>query len=956
MDLKIDKLNLYSLACCAEVVIESKQFVLRFVFVSLYYRNKCAILLRCTKVKTKMKIKLEQRLKRITYLSLCLFVVALQAIAGTIKGQIKDKETGETLIGATVQVVGTSHAAITDIDGNYFISNLPQTSFTLEVRYIAYKTATRTVADFSNKETAVIDFNLQPDNEQLDEVVVVARKNLESQAVLLRERKAATIAVENIGAKEMSIKGASTVADGVKKITGVSFAGSNQLVVRGLGDRYSTTTLNGLPIASPNPDHKLIPLDLFPSQLVKNITVSKVFQVGSFADYSGAHIDIATKEHTGADFITISLNIGSKTNVLFKDFYQSDRSGTMFDTPKLDDNLRILNKNDLQHHLEKGDAFGTDFSISNRTAIPDFGASFGMGKNWDVAGNNLSLLASLGVDKSSEIIEDAYTTTLTADGSELNKFNYDSYTTELKMAGLLNLGYAFRHNDRINYTLFYARNATDNYMNRDGYDSEGIALKGSNSVFHAYALLNNQLAGTHELTDKWELDWSASYGVTTSNEPDRRQVMFRKTGEALTLFKLNQQETMRYFGDLDESEFVGDLRSIYHFGTANLVRAGLTFKDKQRDFTSTRFYYDMNKLNPEITSIYDTNGYLNQANIANGTISINRDSQPKNSYYANNQVFAAFAEIEFYPIEALLINAGLRYEQSMQTVDYWNDASIAKQSSLSEGDLFPALNLKYTINDKNSLRLSLSKTVTRPSFIEMAPFLYKEAYGKAEVRGNENLQNGYNYNIDLRYEFYPATAGDLFAVTGYFKYLDSPIERVQQSSGGSAVHSFRNSDEGVAAGVELEVRKAILKELHIGANLSYMHTNVKLPKGGGIYTEDERSLQGASPYLANADISYAPRWEADKQLILSLMYNLQGPRIHTVGIYGLGDVEQQTLHTIDFVGSYAFNSKLSLKLSAKNLLNQSVRYVQNVKTTNTKQEVEAFKTGVSTQIGITYRF
>jgi outer membrane receptor protein involved in Fe transport len=903
-----------------------------------------------------MKFKLEQRFRRTIYLCLCLCFIALPAIAGTIKGQIIDKETGETLIGATVQVIGTSHAAITDIDGNYFISNLPKSALQLEVRYIGYKTTACVVGGFGSQESIVVDFALQPDNEQLDEVVVVARKNLENQATLLRERKAATIAVENIGAKEMSIKGASTVADGVKKITGVSLAESNQLVVRGLGDRYSTTTLNGLPIASPNPDHKLIPLDLFPSEIVKNITVSKVFQVGAFADYSGAHIDIGTKEHTGADFITFSLHVGSRTNVLFKDFYQSDRASSMFSTPQLDKGLKDLSRNEFESHIKEQDLFGTDFSISNRTAIPDFGASFGMGKNWEVAGNTLSLLTSLGVDKSAEIIEDAYITTLTADGSKLNNFEYDSYTSELKMAGLLNLGYAFRKTDRINYSLFYARNATDNYMSRDGYDSEGIELKGSNSVFHAYALLNNQLAGKHALTDKWQLDWSTSYGVTTSDEPDRRQVMFRKDGDDLSLFKLNQQETMRYFGDLDESEFVADIRSVYNFGTSNLVRAGATYKDKQRDFTSTRFYYDMKQVNPEIASIYDTNGYLNQANIANGTINITRDDQPKNSYYANNNVVAAFAEIECYPIKALLINLGVRYEQSIQTVDYWNDASIAKQSTRSEGDLFPALNLKYTLDDKNTLRLSLSKTVTRPSFIEMAPFLYKEAYGKAEVRGNENLLNGYNYNADLRYELYPATAGDLLAITGYFKYLDSPIERVQQSSGGSAVHSFRNSDEGVAAGIEVEVRKAILKDLHMGANVSYMHTNVKLPKGGGIYTEDERSLQGASPYLANADISYAPRWDDDRSMILSLMYNLQGPRIHTVGIYGLGDVEQQTLHTVDFVGSYAFNSQLSIKLAAKNLLNQSIRYVQNVKSNDTKQEVEAFKTGISTQLGITYRF
>lgn len=901
-------------------------------------------------------MKLQQRLEKIAYLTLCLFSLASSAMAATIKGQIKDKQTGETLIGATIQIVGTPHAAITDVDGCYVISDLKNTVVTLEVKYLAYKTIALDRLDLTNEGIVTLDFGLEPDNQQIEEVVVVARKNLENEKTLMLERKAATIAIENIGAKEMSIKGASTVADGVKKITGVSFVGSNQLVVRGLGDRYSTTTLNGLPIASPNPDHKLIPLDLFPSAIVKNITVSKVYEVGAFADYSGAHIDIGTREHTGADFVTLSLNMGGKINTLFNDFYHSDRKGTLLSTPKLDENLNKLNKQDFQNYIKEKDMFGTSFSVSNQTAIPDFGASLALGKNWVVGENPLSLLASLGVDKDTETIQKAYVTTLTADGSELNKFDYNSYTSEIKMAGLLNLGYTFRQSDRINYSLFYARNATDNYMSRDGYDSEGVQLMGSNSVFHAYTLLNNQLLGHHALTNRWVFDWSASYGVTTSDEPDRRQVMFRKSGDALSLFKLNQQETMRYFGSLDESEFVGDLRSVYSFGSSNLVRAGVSYKDKVRDFTSTRFYYDMNKLNPEIHSMYDTDEYLNQANIANGTILINRDNQPKNSYYADNQVFAAFAELEYFPVKSLLINAGIRYEQSAQAVKYWNDASIEKRSTLDKGDLFPALNLKYTLNTLSSLRLSLSKSVTRPSFIEMAPFLYKEAYGKAEVRGNENLQNGYNYNIDLRYEIYPANMGDLFAFTTYFKHLESPIERVQESSGGSAVHSFRNSDEGVAAGIEVEIRKAITKDIHLGANLSYMYTNVKLPEGGGIYTENERSLQGASPYLANADISYTPQWNNGRSMILALMYNLQGPRIHTVGIYGLGDVKQQTVHTLDFVGSYEFNRRVGVKIQAKNLLNQSIRYVQNVHTKGIEQEVEAFKTGVSTQIGITYKF
>lgn len=135
----------------------------------------------------------------------------------------------------------------------------------------------------------------------------------------------------------MSLKGIGNVQEGVKQITGISIAESGQLIVRGLGDRYSSTTLNGLPIASPNPDNKLIPLDLFPSSTVQNITVSKVYDASAFADYSGAHIDISTKENVTDQFLNVSFNVGGRLNTLGRDFYQMDRDGTLFKTPSLDE-------------------------------------------------------------------------------------------------------------------------------------------------------------------------------------------------------------------------------------------------------------------------------------------------------------------------------------------------------------------------------------------------------------------------------------------------------------------------------------------------------------------------------------------------------------------------------------------------------------------------------------------
>ena len=227
-----------------------------------------------------MSTKLD--LGKIFFLILFLTLSVMTVMAGTIKGSITDKQTREPLTEATVQIVGTTQGAIADMDGNYSL-NVTNGIYTLSIKYVGYRDIVVNNVK-SGKADVVLNFELESDAQVLGEVSVVARKNLEGERALQMERRKATLAIENIGSKEMSIKGISNVEEGVKKITGISIADAGQLIVRGLGDRYSTTTLNGLPIASPNPDNKLIPLDLFPSSTIQNITVSKVYNAEAFAD------------------------------------------------------------------------------------------------------------------------------------------------------------------------------------------------------------------------------------------------------------------------------------------------------------------------------------------------------------------------------------------------------------------------------------------------------------------------------------------------------------------------------------------------------------------------------------------------------------------------------------------------------------------------------------------------
>ena len=887
-----------------------------------------------------------------------------------LKGVVTDAETGEPLVGAAVIVSNTTEGVITDIDGA-FSMNLLRDDMQFEVSYIGYRTIPFGIAavdgsmtlSIAPEYTSVISLSgntlsitMQMDGEMLENAVVTGRKNLESLQALQNERITSGFAIENMGAKEMSLKGISNAQESVAKLSGISIASAGQLIVRGLGDRYSTTTLNGLPIASPNPDNKLIPLDIFPSSTIQNITVSKVYEASSFADYSGAHVDISTKEGQGEDFFRVSFSTGGLFNTLGGDFYGMD-SQSMFVTPRLDKGAENVAYSEFQNYARNNNIFRTTFQTSELAVLPNLNGSLGYGKSFEVGDQTLGILASASIKSGQETMKDAFYKTFEAssEGNMLSDYDYDSYTRKLDIAALADIDCTLREHDNIGLTVFFARNAKSSFLDRTGEDlHEGYSLSGINSVAHFYMLQNYQLSGHHE-TGGWLIDWGASYSRTASDEPDRRQVMFSRQGDGtLSFFDLNQQETQRYFGKLNENELVGDIKATWNIDDEDRLRFGLTVKDKVRHFKTTRFYYNVRSIGDTFPyeDRFNMDNWLNFSNVQDGTVRISRIQAPRDKYDASSLIAAGFVETDLAFGEKWFLNAGLRLEAGRQSVDYNDDVEDLTRN-LDAIDLFPAVNLRYSLTHRSMFRLSLSRTVTRPSFVEMAPFLYQESFGGAQIRGNDELQNGYNYNVDLKYEFFAEKNTDMFAVTAYFKYLDNPIERTLRLSGGATEHSFQNADNGLAAGVEVEFRKEIVKDLAVNANASYMYTNVILPEGG-VYTNPQRSLQGASPYLANADITYTPKFRNGDGLNLSLLYNLQGSRIHAVGIMGLGDVKQLPVHTLDFTGSYEFNGHFSVSLSLQNLLDATIRFRQEIPNAGRAEIVEQWRMGPAFEIGVTW--
>ncbi|MGM9769023.1 MAG: carboxypeptidase-like regulatory domain-containing protein [Candidatus Cryptobacteroides sp.] len=899
-------------------------------------------------------------------LTVLVILIAMTSFAQTaVKGYVECQGTSEPLIGASLIESGTTYGTITSLDGDFSLS-LNEGKHDIDISYIGFVTARISLRISRNGteilssengsaslEDGILKIHLREDANFLASSTVTGRKSLESLQALQNERVSSSFAIENLGSKEMSIKGLSDARESVSKLSGISFADAGQLIVRGLGDRYSTTTLNGLPIASPNPDNKLIPLDIFPSTTIQNVTVTKVYEVSTFADYSGAHIDISTK-NTSSDYLAFSVGSGGLFGTIFAQAY-SMISPSLLSSYNLDRKAENLPYSDFPAYNKSKDIFSkTPFTVKNRKAMPNLNLTAGWGKVFKVKGQELSVTANVSSRYSERIVRDAYFDTYEASGMRKSNFNYDSYSQNEDIAALLNLEQTLRMSDALALTAFFARNATRSFQTKTGTDYEDRDLFGESQADHRYMLTDLQFTGTHEL-GRWNIDWGVSASITSSDEPDRRQMLFQEGSDGMLHFFTNNLETYRYFGKLREKEYTADFKSTFHIDETSRLRFGITAKDKTRAFSTTRFLYD-------VSSLTETFGHGVEIDIEplvgfeaqkNNGVTMQRKQNQRDRYEASNLVGAMFLEYDKSFDDRWFLNAGVRFEAGRCQVDYNDDVENTTRI-LDSYDPFFALNLKYKFWGCNFIRLSASRTITRASFIEMAPFLYQESYGGVMLRGNASLKNAYNYNIDLRWEYISDSSTDLFSVTGYFKRLENPIERIQRYSGGAPEHSFSNAKNGVAAGIEAEIRKEIAKGLTVSANGTYMYTNVKLPEGG-VYTNSERGLQGASPYLVNADVVYAPEFRNGSRLSLALLYNLQGPRIHSVGLSGLGDVKQMPFHSLDFNAVWSFNTRLSLNLGFKNILCSKTRFRQDVPQTGETVDIEGWDEGAGFSIGINWK-
>ncbi len=925
-------------------------------------------------------------MKKITWiLTLCFAAISYGQSTGSVFGTLTDKEyNDEPLAFANVLIKGTTKGVTSDIDGVYRFENLKAGNYILQFSFVGYETQEIPVKIVSGK-TIEINVSMKASAASLDEVVITTTTKRESETALLLEQKKAIGFKTAIGSQELSRKGVGDVATAVTKVTGISKQeGSGNIFVRGLGDRYNITSLNGLPLPSNNPLNKNIDLEIFSTDIVESIDIDKTYDTKNYGDFAGANINIASKNYTGKGFFEIQLESGANTNAISQsNFYLSD--GPNF-SGFYSDPYPAFPLNNYN--------FTTSWDRQESGTPINSGASLKLGDSYTLGDDvKLNFFGVASFNNAYDYKEGISRGSVNVSGVPRTDYDYTSYSYKTNTTLMGNAGIKIR-DQRISYNGLYVNTSSQNQDEYFGtvdvfdYAPEGGAFV-QWATFERTQLIVHQLLGDHKIGETLDINWGASYNFVKNNIPNRRQNILtpdnwdEPEGPKSFLQTNNAADNHRFYQDLEEEEIAANFSTTYKFSKnedddyKGKITLGYSGRFKKVDFDATQFNFRIlrNVTQPIVTDIYNLDSYFNQANLNAGLFSIETfrgNAQQANAlepqtFDGPQDIHAGFLSFEYAFSPKFILIAGVRAEKINQTINW--DTSLSKGASeLDELEILPTLSLKYKLTDDQNLKFAASKTYTLPQYIERAFFQFVGA--TQSFVGNPNLYASTDYNADIKWEIFPKSS-EIISLGAFGKYIENPINETIINSASNDISYVNSGDWAMALGAELEVRKNIFKnedlknDLTLGFNASYMYTNQELNKDKVInettaagnpisvdFTNSEDRLSGASDLLLNADLTYMKEFDNDKTFQTTIAYNYFSDRVFALGTEGKGDLIDKGIGTLDFIVKSELSKNFGLSLSAKNLLNPTIERTQEVQ----EVLVSSYKRGVNVKLTLTYNF
>jgi hypothetical protein len=909
---------------------------------------------------------------KLKFLFFILFICStVLAQKGTISGVLTDKDmNNEPLPFANVQIKGTTIGTTTDENGKYSL-NVESGNYTLQLSFLGYETIEVPVTVKENQTITVNRALTAGGGVMLQDVVVQTTVSREKESALLLEQQKAVEIKQSIGAQELSRKGVSDVAGAVTKTTGITKQeGSGNIFVRGLGDRYNSTSMNGLPIPSNDPEKKNIALSLFSTDIVEFISIDKVFSGRMYGDFAGGNVDIVSKDFKGKKFFQIEIGSTINNNAVQQDVFNLQQGPSKFGFTNTAIPSNPFNAFTFENSLnpESANPIGSNFVLKA-------GRSFSVGEE-----GKLSLFATASFDNGFTYRE-GLNQSVSAQGAEIKSFNQKMYSYNTNSTGMFNVGYKFNPNHKINYNFLFVNSSSQvkdefyGFIRDIAENDNGLIQRGT---YTQNQLMINQLLGSHKISERIQFNWGGSFNRITSDMPDRTQnTLFFNENQNGYVFAVNTtSDNHRYYQNLIEDELASTISFDYKFkkDTEDNYKGKLTVgyngRFKTRDFEATQFNFKI--ANNQVNTVVDPNNldtFFNQTNFANNLFTVETfsgDLEPQ-VYDGIQNINAVFGLAEYKLSSKLTSVLGLRMEQVYQKVSWKTQLdNEGNQNSFERNEFLPSLILKYELNERNNLRFGASKTYTLPQFKERALFVYEDV---TEVKiGNPDLYPSEDYNVDFKWEFFPKKE-EVISLTAFGKYIKNPINEVTLASSTNDISFLNTGDTGHVYGIEFEIRKNIYEfgsenqnKLTAGFNASYMQTKQELDSDkvrdetnyNINLTNTEDSFSGASDLLLNGDVSFFKEWENEANIMATVSYSYFSDRIYALGTETKGNLVDKAVGTLDFIAKSKLNKHLGLNLTIRNILDPTVERTQE----NIDRDITvlSYKKGVNFSLGISYQF
>jgi TonB-dependent receptor len=890
-----------------------------------------------------------------------------EAAVGRVTGRIIDAGTGQPIQAAQIQVVGQpTLGAQSGVDGRYTILRVPAGTVTLQVRRIGYGPKSITGIVLTANGSIEQDVTLSAAELQLAAVTVTATKEKGTVNDALNQQKTATNVVNAITAEQIARSPDGDAAAAAQRVSGVTVQDGKYLQVRGLSERYTTASLNGARIPSPEPERKVVPLDLFPASLLQDVTTAKTFTPDMPGDFTGANVNIRTREFPARRQVNYSTSIGFGDRVLGQSLPFAPRAGGEL-VGLASSNRRMPNAIGQANFL--GNVSQQQFnqmaqqqrnvwspSLRNGGANGSFGMSTGGNT---ILGKRIGYVLSGNYGYSEEVrANERY-----AVGNQganntvvpLTEIEGQTGRSSAQWGGIANVSTLVGRNSRLSLNSTVTRSADNEARTDRGFDenlNNSIARTTLRYVERGVATLTGQ--GEHQLSERNKTAWSLSYGNTTRKEPDRSDVVYVRTPDGPYQILASLDGARRLYFDLNEDNVTGQVDHTYNVGAVssqNTIKIGAYLRNTNRASNAPIFAFISRASQDVVQRSPDRIFGAEQACDNCDFINVQPIGQA-GSYDAADRTAAGYVMSDWGIGSRIRLIAGARLEQAQITVNAATQGGFTTTANLDNTDVLPSLLVNTRLTDNQNLRFGITRTLARPEYRELAPVTFRDVLGGVSVTGNANLVRSLIDNLDLRWEAFP-NPGEVVSVGLFAKRFKRPIERLEQATSGAYQARFQNALEATNLGVEIEARKQLgflggwAESLTGFSNLTLMNSSVKLdPTGGLTVTDAQRRLVGQAPYVVNAGLTYSNMSGSTNATIL---YNVVGERITAAGVVPLPNIVEKPRHLVDLSLRVPVRGNLSARVDARNLLDARYSFMQG------NLEREGWNAGRSFSMGLSWR-